>query len=400
MDGEKRTLLEAFVVDNPDLEHLESLLVEFNIFEAIGAVRQELRHSDFLAFLLDPYQNHGLGDIFLKRLLKSVLVKVSAPPLSAVEIDVADLAGVEVRRERQNIDILIHDAENRLVCAIENKIGAVEHSDQLRRYRETVTRQFCDHRFVFIYLTPEGDAPSDEAYIPVSYERIAELLDAVRQAHESTLGPDVRTLMIHYTAMLRRYIVSNSEIAELCRKLYRQHKQALDLIYEHRPDPQYDLFELLTELVKEADDAHGLIPDYSTKSSIRFAVEDWDHFPSQRAAEGWTPSGRVLLFEFVNAPDQLSLSFIIGPGPQPVRETMLRVFQEHRRLFNLAGGGPNKKWKTVYKKPISNPQDYEEIDFGTIEEKVRREWDLFLTQDLPAIKGAVAEIPWAEMTMD
>jgi hypothetical protein len=61
---------EALVVDNPELERLEALLDEFNIFEAIGAVRVELRHSDFLAFLLNPTQNHGLGDAFVKRLLE------------------------------------------------------------------------------------------------------------------------------------------------------------------------------------------------------------------------------------------------------------------------------------------------------------------------------------------
>ncbi|HEU5368889.1 MAG TPA: PD-(D/E)XK nuclease family protein [Ktedonobacterales bacterium] len=64
-----RKALEALVVDNPDLERLEALLERFNIFEAIGAVRQEVRHSDFLAFLLTPQQNHGLGDAFLKRLI-------------------------------------------------------------------------------------------------------------------------------------------------------------------------------------------------------------------------------------------------------------------------------------------------------------------------------------------
>jgi hypothetical protein len=50
---ESRLLLESFVVDNSDLEHLKQLLRQFNIFEAIGAVRHELRHSDFLGSLLD-----------------------------------------------------------------------------------------------------------------------------------------------------------------------------------------------------------------------------------------------------------------------------------------------------------------------------------------------------------
>jgi hypothetical protein len=61
--------LEALVVNNRDLEELEALLDQFNIFEALGAVRVELRHSDFLSFLLNPHQSHGLGDTLVKRLL-------------------------------------------------------------------------------------------------------------------------------------------------------------------------------------------------------------------------------------------------------------------------------------------------------------------------------------------
>jgi hypothetical protein len=56
--------LESFLIANRDLERLEALLDRFNILEALGVVRQELRHSDFLAFLMDPKGNHGLGDAF------------------------------------------------------------------------------------------------------------------------------------------------------------------------------------------------------------------------------------------------------------------------------------------------------------------------------------------------
>ncbi len=50
--------LEGFLVGNRDLERLEALLDRFNILEALGVVRQELRHSDFLRFLLDPRNPH------------------------------------------------------------------------------------------------------------------------------------------------------------------------------------------------------------------------------------------------------------------------------------------------------------------------------------------------------
>ena len=58
--SEELNLLQELIVNNPDLEKLEGLLDRFNLFEALGIVRQEIRHSDFLAFLLDPRQNHGL----------------------------------------------------------------------------------------------------------------------------------------------------------------------------------------------------------------------------------------------------------------------------------------------------------------------------------------------------
>ena len=51
--------------------------------------------------------------------------------------------------------------------------------------------------------------------------------------------------------------MSDSEIAELCRQIYRRHQRALDLIFEHRPDLQKDLADKLkiwdiAELVEQA----------------------------------------------------------------------------------------------------------------------------------------------------
>jgi hypothetical protein len=46
--------LTAFCVNNAELEQLEAMLAEFNVFEAAGLTSQEIRHSRFLSFLLDP----------------------------------------------------------------------------------------------------------------------------------------------------------------------------------------------------------------------------------------------------------------------------------------------------------------------------------------------------------
>lgn len=66
-----RVALECLIVDNPELEQLETSLDQFNVFEALGAVRQELRHSCFLAFYLIPKKTMGwamnLQNVYCRR---------------------------------------------------------------------------------------------------------------------------------------------------------------------------------------------------------------------------------------------------------------------------------------------------------------------------------------------
>jgi hypothetical protein len=80
-DKEQRALLENFIIANKDLEELEAKISRFNIFEAVGMVRQEIKHSNFLQFLLNPSEKHQLGDLFLKKLLIEVLQDAEETPV-------------------------------------------------------------------------------------------------------------------------------------------------------------------------------------------------------------------------------------------------------------------------------------------------------------------------------
>ena len=159
LEMNEKKVLEALIVENQDLERLEMLLEQFNIFEALGVVKVELRHSDFLAFLLNPNQNHGLGASFTKQLLQKAIAYSSSDSKSVNPIDLAlwDLDGVLVLREWQNIDILLVDEINKIIVAIENKVVSAEHGDQLSRYRKIVYQNYPDWKHLFIFLTPEGE---------------------------------------------------------------------------------------------------------------------------------------------------------------------------------------------------------------------------------------------------
>jgi hypothetical protein len=226
-----RKELEAFLIDNADLEALEAMIAEFNIFEAIGVIYQEVKHSQFLALLLNPNGNHGLDDLFLKRLLMAALRGVDGSLITPLDLDLMELSSAEVQREWSNIDILITDPVNRFACIIENKVFTSEHDEQLQRYQTIVQLQYPGWQIIGLYLTPDGSPPSDETYIPISYVQVAEVLEELLKARASVMGSDIRTLIAHYITMLRRHIVTESEIADLCRRIYTRHQRAgLDLL--------------------------------------------------------------------------------------------------------------------------------------------------------------------------
>lgn len=386
----KRQILEAFVLNNPELRELEVLLGTFNLFEAIGAVRQELRHSDFLAFLLNPQESHGLDDVFVKRLLQHALsgTVTVRPDVTPLDIALWELDNLEVRREWRRVDLLLLDESHQLAAIIENKVESGEHSNQLKRYWRTVTQHYPHYHIIGFYLTPDGVSPSDERYIAIDYSLVYEIVDDLARQRASTIGPDVRTVMNHYAQLLRRHIMPDSDIAELCRRIYRRHRQALDLIYEHRPDRQEEIRIILEELVA----AHPeLIPDHSTKTYTRFIPAAWDT-PLLQQGKGWIPSGRMLLCEFENTPDKLRLKVVLGPGPDELRERAFdaiareKPFRTYRSLA--------EKWNTIFIREFLNQSDYKVSTIAELEAKINERWQQFLTQDLPRLTEVIHGQDW------
>lgn len=60
----------AALFDDADFTSLNDQISPLNLFEAVGAIRSELRHSNFLAYLLSPSRPHGLGARPLLALLR------------------------------------------------------------------------------------------------------------------------------------------------------------------------------------------------------------------------------------------------------------------------------------------------------------------------------------------
>jgi hypothetical protein len=149
--------------------------VSFNVFSVLDVIYDEVRHSAFLAWLLDAGAGHGQGNLFLSSLLHTCGIPVDQSGFARYQV-VTEYSGPE-----SIIDIIVWSRAQLLVY-IENKVLAPEGPDQLARELRDMHRigQSLgipeDRRFA-IYLTPRGRQPTTgdpSAWISLSYSELAQ----------------------------------------------------------------------------------------------------------------------------------------------------------------------------------------------------------------------------------
>lgn len=257
-NSEEEKALQGFLLDIECLDELLPWTGKFNLFDVLKVSRTEIRHSNMLGWLLNPNENHGLGDSFLRGILQTLIENDVDEKYDVFQILLADLYSFFVYREWKNIDILLTSSEEKIVIAIENKVGSHEHSDQLNRYRKILETDFKDYKRMYVFLTPDGELPSDEEnWDVITYTEVVELLE--RLMNQKELQPDILLMVKNYIEIIRRDIVEDQQLIEICNKIYNKHRKALDLIYENRIDGKTQIVEAIINTLAQLNEEGSII---------------------------------------------------------------------------------------------------------------------------------------------
>lgn len=380
------------LLDDGDFWVVRERMSRFNLFEAMGAVTGELRHSNFLAHLLSPGRPHGLGSAPLQAVLRRVVESMTREgrPVSTVELLVGDLDNAVVHRERDSIDLLVELDTLELVVVIENKIRAKAGEGQLARYREVVEARYPTWRRLLVFLTPDGHPPDDQAYTSLSYVALAEILDRVVAGRPE--GDATALIVRHYVDMLRKNIVEDEHLRSLAAKLYERHAEALDFIFASRPRAT-GLIDVVAQQVRGCD---GLLVDSEGVSTLRFAPETWDAGLSFRAdSSEWSKTGRGILFEvktYPAKPGRLNVSLIVGPGGQERRRAIYEAARARPELFVGLVKPMGMKWVTIFSRDLLTPERAAKMSAEQQANNLRLAWSEFQAEVLPGLIEAVLEI--------
>ena len=342
------TVLKEFLLDIECLDPLAEWTSRFNLFDILRISRVEIRHSNMLSWLLNPNENHGLGDSIIRGFIQYVVTSFS-DDADVFETLLMDCHDFVIQREWHNIDILAVSQKERFIICIENKIDSKEHDNQLNRYRKQIEEAFPGYRKMYIYLSPQGDESSDtENWCSMGYQDVLNIVETARR--KTSLLPEAQLLIDNYISTIRRDIVGDEKLARICAEIYAKHQRALDLIFENKPDRAAMLAEIFRAWCTEKAAKGEIVfdADKSNKSYTRFKTIAMSEIlpDATEANSGWNTKNYY--FYEIRNPNGNEFYIQLALSSKAIPDDLLAMCDRINTYYPSRQQKENWQWRTPF----------------------------------------------------
>lgn len=373
--------LQELLLDLDNIEdQLKDYLKGFNVFDTLKVSRTEIRHSNVLAWLFDPRETHGLGGAFIQSFINVIISKgIINNNIDKVKLLLTQFDNYRLFREKNNIDILaVNDSEQaKVVLVIENKIDSNDHNDQLNRYYEYIESEYDEYERIYLYLTPDGRDPLEESgnWDLVGYDSI---IDAIsRTTKKATINQHLQQFIDDYLDILRREIVDNNELNEICTEIYNKHKEALDLIFENKPDRLQNVADIIVKWCEKKENEEKDIfifnKEKSNKFSTKFTTSNMNEYvPREGNKGGWNTQDHYFyeIISYTNKNGAINYRIALTFSLEGADTKMLNTMEDVDRYIGNSKGKKGdlkdgRKWRTVYSTSSKSVEEYADLpDIG------------------------------------
>ncbi|MBS4201308.1 PD-(D/E)XK nuclease family protein [Bacillus sp. FJAT-49732] len=222
-------------------QQLNQQVNSFNTLKILKLENHEIRHSNILAWLLNPKENHSLQDYYLRKMIEHLILideNINNPQYDKVsEILNHSLMDSHVYREVKTdknrfVDLVIVNQNLKSIFIIENKFYSTESENQLDDYLNFIQHTFEDFTIIPIYLTLDGEEPSNKQYFMLSYERIESILQTILLLYKDQLSDKIYKFIEDYNQILKEKFYPNQDQILQAIHIYRNNKPAIDALFE------------------------------------------------------------------------------------------------------------------------------------------------------------------------
>lgn len=234
---------------------------KYNVFDILNINRQELRHSDFLAFIMNPNRSGDIGRQFLHNFL-SVLSKENPElNLDFFKMFYGNFERVTVKREYKKIDVLldIKLTGKDYIIVIENKVDSGEQiyedkevKGQLAKYKTIVDTEYKNHTPIFLLLSPDKRQPSEREWTPIDYNLIYSVLCRVGT---DTADNTIKTLIQDYKKMIRSQfkMENDKKLREAALHIYNANADIFNFIFENLPNRVKETADIIRKYLSKLE---------------------------------------------------------------------------------------------------------------------------------------------------
>ena len=350
---------------------LNEKLSEFNPFEVLKLKNHEIRHSNVLAWLFNPNENHNLGSAFFEQFLyllantkeNEVIKKIILSFKSESNIDIK-VYREYVTEKKERIDLLMEcnfgdksEKKNNFIIYIENKVYAKQRENQLEKYLEDAVKNCSEENIIPVYLTlnenDELKGTCKDKYFWITYADIYEILKTLLMSIETDTKKSQSYYFIEcYKKILEELLNMSDETNEtekLAKVVYKKHKKVIDYIMENSASP---IAEAGRRFVTDDKD-NGLKMLEKTGNSVFFPFSDTVLKETHDGNEKDWRNGTICGYFFSlcnNKEDDLSgtLKLYIEVGPFDITK-----IEKREKFKNILMSIKNSPFKTKDSKTYS-----------------------------------------------
>lgn len=400
----------------------------FNPFDVLRYSDYEIRHSNVLAWLLQPNETHGIGDVFLRDFMAALNDGARSQGIPPVPLPSSfESQDVVVERESYDVDITLSFRNERVVIAIENKVGEAspEHASQVMAYEERLREQRGGTYDVLqsVLLTTSSMVDvSERRFIHVSWARVHDIVQSIQQ-HEGfdfDEGERVRAFLGHYLEIVERMAVQPGVDSHYFTTLLDDHRPILTKLLEEREQGVDDADEGMPDgFGAYSETLDQLVSDFRRepkrlRSAVRTFLEHKGFWTSVRTSTAystyylyfWTPSMEetrksldlpwqprwLIIFDHREVLLQLQLDPSKEDAARPVVDRIMRfmkenpidAFSERRNRYPM--DAPWTGCLMVYKHPLMTDEVLSTTPVAEIQAVTLRKMAAFLDRDFRRIE--------------
>lgn len=387
----------SLIEDTQAFTLLHNHFNRFNPFKVLNVDNYEIRHSNVLAWLLDPKGNHDLGSHFINKLIAKVFVNPDnleeedkLGNYDVLKLSRNNYHDLIVHKElattsKKRIDLLAISPINKVAVLIENKYWSSESEGQLEEYIEYTRSAYAAYKVIPIYLTLQDGAPTHTDYLMLGYSDVLDILKNLIDSNKDYMNAQVHSFISYYIDILEDQLVQNNELNEIGINLYKNHKEAIESLYaigkeqvktaDDEVKQIYFHYKDTIDFIKKVSDSilkeafirfthnlgwseHLSTPDFRVPN---FIEQKWyESFKEEDLRQKWWMN-KGLIAWFEQADRKLKLRLEVGPLQQEKRVLLLKALRNTGVEIREQALEEGRKYTRIYM-DADIPSSWEDVD--------------------------------------